>query len=413
MNKTKRVVITGMSLFTPIGNDWDSIKSNLKNKKSGIVKMEAWEIYEGLHSQLAAPASSFELPEYYDRKRTRSMGRVSLMATRTAELALEEAGLLYSPIIKDGSTGVAYGSSSGSIDAAVEFYSMLFNKVVQGINSTTYLRSMSHTCAVNIGIFFELTGRLIQTGTACTSGSMSIGYAYEAIKYGHQKVMIAGGAEELNPTQTAVFDTLYATSTLNSSPHLTPRPFDTNRDGIVIGEGAGTLVLEELEHAIARGATILAEVSGFATNTDGTHITKPNAITMERVMRMALLDASLKPEDIGYINAHGTATKHGDIAETHATYNVFGSNTPISSLKSYTGHTLGACGSIEAIVSMKMMNDSSFAPNLNLESIDENCAQLDYIQHNNKEIFVNQIMSNNFAFGGINTSLIFKRWDTK
>ncbi len=407
----KRVVVTGMSIFTPIGNDWETIEKNLRSKTSGIIKMDEWAIYEGLHSRLAAPIKNLELPAHYDRKKTRSMGRVSLLATRTAELALEEAKLLNNPVLKDGSTGVGYGSSSGSVDATIEFYSMLFKNIVQGLNSTTYLRAMGHTCAVNIELFFELTGRLIQTGTACTSGSLAIGYSYEAIKHGYQRIMIAGGAEELSPTQVAVFDTLYATSTKNDFPHLTPRPFDKERDGIVIGEGAGTLVLEELEHALERGATIYAEVVGFATNTDGTHITRPNAKTMEQVMHLALESAGLDAESIGYINAHGTATKHGDIAESTATYNVFGPRVATASSKGYIGHTLGACGSIEAIMAIKMMNLNWFAPNVNLSQVDEQCGQLDYIMEAGRELETDYIMSNNFAFGGINTSLIFKRWE--
>lgn len=406
----KRVVVTGSSMVTPIGSDWATIQNNLQNKKTGIVQMAEWEVYKGLHSKLAAPVRDFEQPAHYTRKQTRSMGRVGLLAVRTAELALQEAGLLNAPVLLSGEAGVAYGSSSGSVDATVEFYSMLFNKAVEGINSTTYLRSMSHTCAVNIGLFFELTGRLIQTGTACTSGSLGIGYAYEAIKHGYQKVMIAGGAEELSPAQLAVFDTLYATSTRNDSPNLTPRPFDKDRDGIVVGEGAGTLILEELEHAQARGANILAELVGFATNTDGTHITRPNGVTIERVIRMALKEADLPAEKIGYINAHGTATKHGDIVESQATYNVFGAETPVSSAKSYIGHTLGACGSIEAILAIKMMNDGWYAPNVNLENIDEQCAPLQYIVGDGQRLNCDYVMSNNFAFGGINTSLIFKRF---
>ncbi len=169
--------------------------------------------------------------------------------------------------------------------------------------------------------------------------------------------MIAGGAEELSPTQAAVFDTLYATSTWNDRPHLVPRPFDRDRNGLVIGEGAGTLVLEDLDHALARGAKIYAEIIGFGTNIDGTHVTQPNAHTMEKVLHIALKDANLSASEIGYINAHGTSTDFGDIAESNATYKVFGPSTPISSQKSYIGHTLGACGSIEAIMTVLMMNN--------------------------------------------------------
>lgn len=405
----RRVVVTGMSMLTPIGNNWQVIEKNLRHKKSGIVYMKDWERYQGLLTRLAAPISDFEIPQHYNRKQIRSMGRVAILATCATELALQQAGLLYDKKITDGSCGVAYGSSSGSVDAILDFYSMMKENVIQGLTATTYIKMMGHTCAVNIGLFFKLTGRLIQTGTACTSGSMAIGYAYEAIKNGQQKIMIAGGAEELSPTQAAVFDTLFATSTKNDSPNLTPRPFDKNRDGLVIGEGAGSLILEEYEHAKMRGARIYAEIIGFGTNTDGTHVTQPNSDTMEKVLRIALNDAKLQPSDIGYINAHGTSTEHGDIAESHATYRVFGNKVPISSQKSYIGHTLGACGSIEAIMSINMMNDNWYAPNINLDNIDPKCANLDYIVGQGREMDNKFIMSNNFAFGGINTSLIFSK----
>ena len=238
---------------------------------------------------------------------------------------------------------------------------------------------------------------------------MGIGYAYEAIKDGYQDVMISGGAEEIHPTQVGVFDTLYATSSKNDTPKLTPSPFDKERDGLVIGEGAGTLILEEYEHAKARGAKIYAEIAGFATNTDGTHITNPNKDMMAEVMKEAIKNADISADAIGYVNAHGTATINGDIAETNATAEVFKRAVPISSIKSYTGHTLGACGAIEAILSIEMMNKNWFCPTLNLKNIDENCGELDYIKDDGRKIDCEYIMTNNFAFGGINTSLILKR----
>ena len=236
---------------------------------------------------------------------------------------------------------------------------------------------------------------------------MGVGSAYEAIKNGYADVMIAGGSDELHPTQIAIFDTLYATSQKNSTPELTPSPFDAERDGLVIGEGAGTLILEEYEHAKKRGANIIAEIIGFATNTDGNHITTPNRPTVAKVMDLSLESAKLSPDKIGYINAHGTGTIQGDMTESNATYDVFKRAVPISSLKSYTGHTLGACGAIEAILTIEMMNKKWFHPTLNLNKVADDCAPLDYIMHTGREIDTNYVMSNNFAFGGINTSLIF------
>ncbi|MBV1959604.1 MAG: beta-ketoacyl-ACP synthase, partial [Pseudomonadales bacterium] len=257
---------------------------------------------------------------------------------------------------------------------------------------------------------FGLRGRVITTSTACTSGSLGIGYAYEAIKNGQQIVMLGGGCEGLCASQAAVFDTLYATSVKNDAPHLSPRPFDKDRDGLVIGEGSGTLILEELEHAQARGAKIYAEVVGFGTNSDGCHVTQPSPETMEIALRLSLKDADLSPDAIGYVSAHGTATDRGDIAETQATSAVFGNNMPISALKSFTGHTLGACGALEGWVTIEMMNNNWFHATANLENVDPDCGDLDYISGEARVIETEYVMSNNFAFGGINSSLIFKRW---
>lgn len=286
---------------------------------------------------------------------------------------------------------------------------MMEERTTKGINATTYIKMMAHTAPVNIGVFFGVTGRVITTSSACTSGSQGIGYAYEAIKTGKQKAMIAGGAEELCATEAAVFDTLFATSVKNDAPGTTPRPFDAGRDGLVIGEGAGCLILEDMEHALSRNATIHAELVGFGTNSDGCHVTQPNAETMKLAMLLALEDAGLQASDIGYINAHGTGTQQGDIAESHATAQVFGKHVPISSLKSYMGHTLGACGALEAWISIEMMREGWFAPTINLEKVDAQCAELDYIMGEGRVLQCEYVMSNNFAFGGINTSLIFKR----
>lgn len=406
----KRVVVTGMAGLSPIGSDWDTVAANLRAQKTGIQQMPEWDKYDGLNTRLGAPVSDFEKPAHYSRKAVRSMGRIAIMATRASELALADAGLLDDPGIQDGRMGVSYGSSAGSPSAIAEFGNMLLNHATDGLTATSYIRMMGHTAPVNIGVFFGLKGRIITTSSACTSGSQGIGYAYEAIKYGHQSLMIAGGAEELCATEAAVFDTLYATSTRNDTPHLSPRPFDVDRDGLVIGEGAGTLILEELEHARARGATIYAELVGFGTNSDGAHVTQPTRETMRGAMERALESAGLDASVIGYVSAHGTATDRGDIAESHATQEVFGSSIPISAFKSYTGHTLGACGALEAWVSIEMMNNGWFHPTANLETVDSECADLDYIAGEVRQIDCEYVMSNNFAFGGINTSLIFKRW---
>ncbi|NJI84437.1 MULTISPECIES: beta-ketoacyl-ACP synthase [Shewanella] len=407
---SRRVVITGMGGISALGQDWDSIKARLQAGQNAVVRMDEWDRFDGLHTRLAAPVSDFSTPAHYSRKKIRSMGRVSLMATRASEMALEDAGLLHDPLIASGAMGIAYGSSTGSTDPITAFGDMLKHGDMSGVTATSYIRMMAHTTAVNVGVFFGLKGRVLTTSSACTSGSQGIGYAYEAIKYGQQDLMLAGGGEELCPTEAVVFDTLFATSTRNDTPELTPRPFDRDRDGLVIGEGACTLVLEELEYAKARGARIYAEVLGFGTNSDGLHVTQPNADTMEKAIRLALKDAKIAPQQIGYVNAHGTATDRGDAAESRATAAVFGEQIPISSLKSYTGHTLGACGALEAWWSIMMMRDGWFAPTINLENVAEDCAELDYIRAEGRALDTDLVMSNNFAFGGINTSLIFRRW---
>lgn len=405
---TNRVVVTGMGGVTSLGERWEDISANMRAGKTGIRRMESWDFYDGLNTRLAGPVEGFDIDGRYPRKAVRSMGPVSKMAVYATEKALEMAGLLGDPILKSGKIGVAYGSSFGSTKPVVAFTDLMRDGHSRDLTATSYVKMMSHTTAVNIGVFYGLSGRVIPTSSACTSGSQGIGYAYEAIKYGLQDMMVAGGAEELCPTMAAVFDTLYATSIRNDEPHRSPRPFDRDRDGLVIGEGAATLVLESYEHAVARGAPILAEIVGFATNSDGRHITNPTQATMEVAMQAALENAGLTAANIDFISGHGTATEQGDVAESHATNNVLGPHIPIHSLKSYFGHSLGACGSIEAWLGIEMMREGWFAPTANLENVDENCADIDYVMGEGRTIAVRHLMSNNFAFGGINSALIFR-----
>jgi len=313
-----RVAITGAGAISSMGNDWDSVKNCLTSLENRIRYMHEWDIYPELRTRLASPVDDFVLPSHYRKKQTRSMGRVAQMAVSATEMALETADLVKHPILKSGKTGIAYGSATGSSAAAVEFFSLLEYRSMEKINPTTYLRMMSHTAAVNLEVFFGTTGRVYTTSSACTAGSQGIGYAYEAIRSGAQTVMLAGGAEELCPTQAAVFDTILAACVNNENPEHVPAPFDINRDGLILGEGACTLVLENLDHALARNATILAEVIGFGTNSDGDHLVRPRMETMKQVMQLAITDAGIDSSDIGYVSAHATATEHGDIAEGEA-----------------------------------------------------------------------------------------------
>jgi 3-oxoacyl-[acyl-carrier-protein] synthase II len=403
----KRVVVTGGGIVSSLGCEWPDILKNLKAGKNFIRRIDDWAKYKGMNTQLGAPVD-FELP-VFPRKKIRGMGRVALLALAATDKALALAGLGESPELKGGRCGIAYGSSMSGVEPIMDIYNMIVLNDTSKINATTYIRAMPQTCAANLEVYYGITGRLITTNTACTSGSIAVGFAYETIRQGLQDIMIAGGAEELSAVDAACFDVLFATSTKNDRPELTPAAYDKNRDGLVVGEGSGTLILEEYQHALNRGAKIYAELVGFGTNTDGSHITQPNRATQSVSIRLALEDSGLKPDQIGYINSHGTATASGDISESWATHDVFKRAVPVSTLKNYIGHTLAACGVIEAWVSIHMMNSRWFCPNINLKEIDPEVAPLDYITGEGRVIDTDYIMSNNFAFGGINTSLVFKR----
>ena len=403
----RRVVVTGMGAVSPLGNDVETSFARLKVFENCVQVLPELAEYKNLNAHIGC-RTAFVRPAEWTRKTTRTMGDVAMYALSATEQAVAQAGLEEADL-QSGRTGVAYGSCSGSIAPMLDFYSMLKTKEVVGVTSGTYIKLMPQTAACNISVYFRTHGRLMPTGTACTSGSLAIGSAAELIRWGVQDVMIAGGAEEFSPTQVAVFDTLYATSVRNDAPHATPAPYDVDRDGLVIGDGAATFVLEEYEHARARGATILAEVMGFAETTDGTHVTNPNAETMASALTGALRDAGLDAAAVGYVSGHGTATKAGDVAETAATRAAFGRAVPISSIKSYTGHTLGACGSLEAAMLVKSLQTGWYPPTLNLRHVDPACAELDYVTGDGRTLDIEYAMSNNFAFGGVNTSLVFRR----
>lgn len=396
-----------MGAVSALGSTAESVVARLKKFENCVNVVPELAEFKGLNSHLGSQVA-FARPAHWTRKTTRTMGTVAEYALAATEQAVADASLTDAEL-QSGRCGVAYGSCSGSIVAHLDLFSMFYEHELKNVTSGTYIKLMSQTCACNLSVRFKTHGRLVPTGTACTSGSLAIGNAYELIKFGLQDVMLAGGGEEFSPTQLAVFDTLFATSLRNDAPKTTPAPYDVNRDGLVIGEGACTLVLEEYEHAKARGAKIYAEVVGFSENTDGTHVTNPNAETMAACLKGALADAGLSGSDIAYVNGHGTATKAGDIAETAATRAALGCAAPISSLKSYVGHTLGACGSLEAMTTILCMREGWFHPTLNLNTPDPACAELDYLAGEGRRIDAEYVMSNNFAFGGVNTSLIFRR----
>jgi len=406
---TRRVVITGVGLTSPIGNSLAEVSASLREGRHGIVQMPEWSRIENLLTRLAGEVKGIDL-EQWPRKKVRSMGRVSLLATYATEQAVQDAGL-EPGVLESGDVGLAYGSTHGSSSALEQFCRTIFqNNSLRGLPSSAYLKFMSHTTAANLALFYGLQGRVVTTCSACVSASQGIGYGYEAVKYGMQEVMICGGAEELHFVHAGVFDIMYATSTrYNDRPDLSPRPFDRERDGLVVGEGAGTFVLESLERATKRGAKIYGEVLGYGTNCDGTHVTSPSVHGMADAMRRALRDAKISPEQIDYINAHATATDVGDICESTAVMDVLGDRVPISSTKGFTAHTLGACGAIEAAFCLAAMHDRFLPPNKNLDEVDPRCAPLAYVRGAPREARPTIVMSNNFAFGGINTSLIFQK----
>jgi 3-oxoacyl-[acyl-carrier-protein] synthase II len=402
--------VTGIGLASPIGNDLRSATAALREGRHGIVAMPEWAEVQGLSTRLAGLAKDVPFTNY-PRKKTRSMGRVALLATYATEQALKDAGLeLDLTSMRD--VGLAYGSTHGSSTAQEEFCRTLFARNgLRGIPSTSYLKFMSNTCVINLASFFGIQGRVISTCSACTSGSNAIGYGFEAIRDGQLDVMICGGAEEMHFTHAAVFDILYATSRrYNDRPGEGSRPFDADRDGLVVAEGACTFVLEEEQRARRRGAHIHGEVIGFGTSCDGQHVTQPSADGMATAMNNALASAGIAPGDVDYINAHATATDIGDVTESQATLQVFGDKVPISSTKGHTGHTLGACGALESAFCLAMMNEGFLAPTMNLDKPDPRCAPLRYLR---KETIdapdLHIMMNNNFAFGGINTSLLYRR----
>ena len=401
-----RVAITGVGLITPIGSSLDELSQALRGDVSGVRVQEGWRKIGHLATRLAGEVGEVSL-KGRDRKKIRSMGRVARLALLATERALADAELTD---VTDPKVGLAYGSTHGSSSAYVDFARPLFARdSFEGLPSTSYLKFMSHTCAANLAAYYGVRGRVISTCAACVSGSQAIGAGFEAIRSGRAHTMICGGAEELHWTNAGVFDVMMATSTkFNDRPSESPRPFDRDRDGLVTAEGAGTMVLERWDRAEARGAKIHAELLGYGTNCDGTHVTNPSAEGMEGAIRLALEDARVNASDIDYVNAHATATDVGDLVESRAMSAVFGRDVPVSSCKGFLGHSLGACGAIEVGMCIAMMRDRFLAPTKNLEHVDPRCAPLDHVMRDPRERSLRLVMSNNFAFGGINTSLVLR-----
>jgi len=405
----RRVVITGLGLNSPLGNSYDELYQNLKDEKSGVVYIPEWENIENLGTKVAGLVKNVDL-KAIPRKYRRSMGRVAQLAAVSTSEAISDSGLTEKEL-SSKRCGIAFGSTMGGNETMFEYVPEVKEKMsFRGQNSMAFLKMMSHTVAANLAQMFGIKGRNIPTCSACTSSAQGIGAGYESIKYGMSDIMVCGGSEEHHYLSAGVFDVMAAASTKHTNePELSSKPFDESRDGLVVSEGSGAVILEELEHALARGAKIYGEVIGYATSCDGSHITTPSKEGMKQVMETSLEDANITPSDVEYINAHATATARGDIAESHATYSLFGSNVPVSSTKGHMGHLLGGCGVVESIICLMALRESFLPKTMNFKTLDSECAEINVLDKNTLKD-VNIVMNNNFAFGGINTSLIFKKY---
>jgi len=406
----RRVVITACSSITPIGRSKDEILHSLVSGISGVKPLREDDLLSSyIHSKVFG---TVDYPIVYDftRNQKKTMGPVAYYACQVAKEVIENAGLDES-FVTSGRLGVAFGSTHGSPTVQRQIYKTLFGGTsakISSIGAVDYLKSMVHTTAVNITKMFGITGRVISSATACTTSSQSIGYGYEMIKYGMQDAMICGGADEYDTITVAVFDNLLACSTdFNDSPHQTPRPFDARRDGLVVGEGAGAVMLEEYESARKRGAPIRAELIGFACNNNGGDLILPNLGGIKQTIRLGLQSAEINAEEVGFVSAHATGTKMGDVIEAQAIYDVYGNRPVVVALKSYTGHTMAACGAIETIIAIYLLEEGLMAPTLNLDEIDSRCAMINHaVQVKESPSRIAAIQ--NFAFGGVNTSLIIR-----
>lgn len=408
----RRVVITACSAISPIGHGKEKIVESLLKGISGVKTLREDELISRfIHSRVYGTVS---YPIAYDfiRQHRKTMGPVAYYACQVAKEVLAQAGLP-PEFVTGGRLGIAFGSIHGSPTVQRDIYRIFFEakdkESYQGIGAVDYLKSMVHTTAVNISKMFGITGRIIASGTACTTSSQSIGYGYEAVKYGLQDAMLCGGADEYDTITVAVFDNLLACSTaFNDQPERTPRPFDKARDGLVVAEGAGAVMLEEYEFAKKRGATILAEVIGFACNSNGGDLILPNLDGISKTLQLSLENAKINASEVDLVSAHATATKMGDIIEAQATGAVFGMKPYVVGLKSYMGHTMAACGAIETVLMLYMMQEGFIAPTLNLEDIDERCAMIHHVQKIiEQKVKIAAIQ--NFAFGGVNTSLLIRK----
>lgn len=404
----KRVVITGVGVVSPFGNGLNALMDGIEKGRSAVCYMEGWDQYIGLRSHVGAPAEIRD-EKKIPRQQRRSMGRMSIFAAQAAEQAVADSGIHLADV-SSWRVGCIIGSTMGSSKSINDVFAMILpEKDISQLGSATFFQCMSHTATVNVAQYLGLNGYIMATSAACASAVQAIGTGYDLIRLGKQDILLCGGAEELHPTVTGSFDVLFATSDkYNQTPQKTPRPFDKDRDGLVCGEGSGILVLEEHERAVSRNARIYAEIIGYSTSGNGFHVSQSDKKPMSHCMREAIKDAGIVPEDVDYINAHATATLQGDKEEAEAIRGLFGDSVPVSSLKGYIGHTLGASGAIELIATLFMMEKGIVYPTLNLDNISPECQGINHVTKAIRKN-VDVILKNCFAFGGINTALVCKK----
>lgn len=403
----KRVVITGVGVVSPFGKGVKSLMEGIRKRKSAVCFMEEWRECNGLGSQVAAPVTLVD-EKKIDRKKRRSMSPMSIFAVQASEEAIADAGIKE---ISPQKTGCIIGSTMGSAKSISQmFETVLSNEDIRMVSSTLFFKGVTHTAALNVSQQFGLEGYVIAPAAACASSLHALGIGYDLIRLGRQDLVLCGGAEEVHHTVTGSFDILYATSVnYNQDPQATPRPFDSERDGLVCGEGSGILLLESYEKAVARNARIYAEIIGYNTCGNGVHISQSDKQSMAYCMREALAEAQISPHDIDYINAHATGTIQGDKAEAESIKELFGDSCPVSSLKGYIGHTLGASGAIELIASLKMMEEGVVYPGFNLRTVSEDCQGIYHLTKPFIKQELNYLLKNCFAFGGINATLVCQK----
>lgn len=398
-----RVVVTGMGLVSPLGGDVPGVFDALLRGESGVRRVHAFDDIEDLGTRIAAPVAGFE-PARVPRKHRRSMSRMATYAAAAAIDAIAMSGL-DEDFLRSGRVAVCAGSTTGSPDAMQEFWTeFLRSNSVRHIPSTSFLRVMSHTVASHLALVFGITGPVLSPSCACAISNQAIGLGADLIRLGRADAVVAGGADELNVLTVSTFDVVNAGCRgWGDSPTLRPAPFDRTRDGVVTSEGSAIVVLERLDRALARGATIYGEVLGYGESCDASHMSTPQPDGMRAAMLRSLADAKLDPSVVDHVSAHATGTTQGDAAEAEATFRTFGGDVPTSSLKGNVGHMLAACGAMEFMMCLEALRRGVVPPTKNLQ--DPDVAPL-LLPREPLERALRVVVSNNFAFGGINASLV-------